>query len=180
MHRQGRRSSGVKLGEGPVSLTKRQWSRQAPSRVFPRLDDSSILSFFTLTPDIPLMSTSFALLLWPLHCQRFLASHAHNNNLFLLGNGSPRVCSRSLDFAPLLYAPKIELATSARKVLHLGPNQLHYHGAVQFNGAFTMTVGSLIGDLSIHASLLLESSIALQFGLSCMYSISVAWSLNLA
>lgn len=109
-----------------------------------------------------------------------LASHAHNNNLFLLGNGSPRVCSRSLDFAPLLYAPKIELATSARKVLHLGPNQLHYHGAVQFNGAFTMTVGSLIGDLSVHASLLLESSIALQFGLSCMYSISVAWSLNLA
>jgi hypothetical protein len=29
---------------GPVSLTKRQWSRQAPSRVFPRLVDSSILS----------------------------------------------------------------------------------------------------------------------------------------
>jgi len=71
VHRQGRRSSGVKLGEGPVSLTKRQWSRQAPSRVFPRLVDSSILSIFTLTPDLPFMSTSLALLLWPLHCQRF-------------------------------------------------------------------------------------------------------------
>lgn len=172
MHRQGRRSSGVKLGEGPVSLTKRQWSRQAPSRVFPRLVDSS--PRHTVDVDFSCIVVVAAAL------PALLASHAHNNNLFLLGNGSPRVCSRSLDFAPLLYAPKIELATSARKVLHLGPNQLHYHGAVQFNGAFTMAVGSLIGDLSVHASLLLESSIALQFGLSCMYSISVAWSLNLA
>lgn len=109
-----------------------------------------------------------------------LASHAHNYNLFLPGKRFSTCLQSKSRLRPLLYAPKIELATSARKVLHLGPNQLHYHGAVQFNGAFTMAVGSLIGDLSVHASLLLESSIALQFGLSCMYSISVAWSLNLA